>query len=390
MQSPPRHWLFYLCISTALLHAAFQSVRVLVSYRILALGGDAATIGMVTALYAIVPLLAAVRMGRAVDRGHATVILRGGIVVSTLGVGLIALSSGLLVLGLGNIVLGLGQLLVTVSGQAFVSILSPPGELDRGFAGITLGVSIGQAVGVPVAGIIAATHSTGDGAVETTGALIAMTVLAALALPFVIGLREPPGSGRTAKDGPPQSVRSMLATPGMKPAMLSSLIVLASVDLIVVYLPLLGEQFGFGVLLVSVLLTARTVASIVSRALLPWALRRIPRRQLLLSATAGTIVPVALIPLVPNPWVIGVLLAVCGVFWGVGQPLTMTWVVELVAPSDRASALAVRLTGNRLGQVAVPLAAGAVAGVAGVASVFWVTAALLSAAATSTWRALRS
>jgi predicted MFS family arabinose efflux permease len=390
MQSPPRHWLFYLCTSTALLHAAFQSVRVLVSYRILSLGGDAATIGIITALYALVPLLAAVRMGRAVDRGHATVILRGGIVVSTVGVGLIALSSGLLVLGLGNIVLGLGQLLVTVSGQAFVSILSPPGELDRGFAGITLGVSIGQAVGVPVAGAIAATHSTGDGAVETTGALIAMTVLAALALPFVIRLREPPGSGRTAKDGPPQSVRSMLATPGMKPAMLSSLIVLASVDLIVVYLPLLGEQFGFGVLLVSVLLTARTVASIVSRALLPWALRRIPRRQLLLSATAGTIVPVALIPLVPNPWVIGVLLAVCGVFWGVGQPLTMTWVVELVAPPDRASALAVRLTGNRLGQVAVPLAAGAIAGVAGVASVFWVTAALLSAAATSTWRALRS
>ncbi|MGX6511122.1 MFS transporter [Rhodococcus sp. SJ-2] len=389
MHSPPRHWLLYLCISTALLHAAFQSVRVLVSYRILALGGDAATIGMITALYAIVPLLAAVRMGRAVDRGHATVILRGGIVVSTVGLGSIALSSGLLVLGLGNIVLGLGQLLVTVSGQAFVSILSSPGELDRGFAGITLGVSVGQAVGVPVAGAIAATHSTSDGTVETTGALIAMTVLAALALPFVIGLREPLGSGRTADDGPPQSVRSMLATPGMKPAMLSSLIVLASVDLVVVYLPLLGEQFGFGVLLVSVLLTARTVASIVSRALLPWALRRIPRRRLLLSATAGTIVPVALIPVVPNPWVIGLLLAVCGVFWGVGQPLTMTWVVELVEPSDRASALAVRLTGNRLGQVAVPLAAGAVAGVAGVASVFWVTAALLSAAATSTWRALR-
>lgn len=388
--SVPRHWLLYLCTATALLHAAFQSVRVLVSYRILALGGDATTIGVITAVYAIVPLLAAVRMGRAVDRGHATIILRVGVVVSTIGVGLIAFSSGLVVLGVGNIALGLGQLLVTVSGQAFVSILSPPDQLDRGFAGITLGVSIGQAVGVPIAGLIAATHSTSDGTVETTGALLAMAVLSALALPFVLGLREPPGSGRTAADGAPQSVRSMLATPGMKPAMLSSLIVLAAVDLVVVYLPLLGEKFGFGVLLVSALLTARTVASIVSRALLPWALRRIRRRWLLISATAGTVVPVALIPLVPNPWVIAALLAVCGTFWGVGQPLTMTWVVELVAPSDRASALAVRLTGNRLGQVMVPLAAGAVAGVAGVASVFWVTAALLSAAATSTFRALRT
>ncbi|MDV2476568.1 MFS transporter [Rhodococcus zopfii] len=390
MPSASRHWLLYLCTATALLHAAFQSVRVLVSYRTLTLGGDATTIGAITALYAIVPLVAAVQLGRAVDRHHAAGILRAGIVVTTAGAAVIALSPNLPVLGAGNVVLGLGQLLVTVSGQAFVSILSPPDGLDRGFAGITLGVSIGQAAGVPIAGAIAATGGSDPTAVNTTPALLVMTVISALALPFVIGLREPDDPEARSDDDTPQSVLSMLRAPGMKPAMLSSLVVLASVDLVVVYLPLLGAEFGFGVLLVSALLTARTIASILSRALLPWALRRISRRLLLISATAATIVPVALIPLVPNPWVIGVLLAICGMFWGVGQPLTMTWVVQLVAPADRASALAVRLTGNRFGQVAIPLAAGAVAGVAGTASVFLVTAALLSAAATSTWRALPS
>lgn len=390
MPSASRHWLLYLCTATALLHAAFQSVRVLVSYRTLALGGDATTIGAITALYAIVPLVAAVQLGRAVDRHHAAGILRAGVVVTTAGAAVIALSPNLPVLGAGNVVLGLGQLLVTVSGQAFVSILSPPDGLDRGFAGITLGVSIGQAAGVPIAGAIAATGGSDPTAVNTTPALLVMTVISALALPFVIGLREPDDPEARSDDDTPQSVLSMLRAPGMKPAMLSSLVVLASVDLVVVYLPLLGAEFGFGVLLVSALLTARTIASILSRALLPWALRRISRRLLLISATAATIVPVALIPLVPNPWVIGVLLAICGMFWGVGQPLTMTWVVQLVAPADRASALAVRLTGNRFGQVAIPLAAGAVAGVAGTASVFLVTAALLSAAATSTWRALPS
>lgn len=387
MARTPRHWLLLLCTATALLHATFQSVRVLVSYRVLALGGDAAVIGVVTALFALVPLVLAVPLGRAIDRRHAAGILRAGVVVSVAGALIIALSPDLLVLGLGNAVLGLGQLLVTVSGQAFVSILSPPGELDRGFAGITLGVSVGQAIGVPLAGVIAAA-SNGE-TVETTPALLVMTVLAAMALPFVVGLREPPGSGRTPDDAPPQSVLSMLRTRGMKPAMFSSLVVLASVDIVVAYLPLLGEEFGFGVLLVSALLTARTVASIVSRAVLPWALRTIPRRRLLLSATACTALPVAALPFLPNPWALGALLALCGAFWGFGQPLTMTWVVELVAPADRASALAVRLTGNRLGQVSVPLAAGAIAGVAGTASVFLVTAGLLSAAAVSTWRALR-
>lgn len=195
MSRIPRHWLLLLCTATALLHATFQSVRVLVSYRVLALGGDAAVIGVVTALFALVPLALAVQLGRAVDRRHAAGILRGGVVVSVAGALIIALSPDLWILGLGNTVLGLGQLLVTVSGQAFVSILSPPGELDRGFAGITLGVSVGQAIGVPLAGVIAAA-SNGD-TVETTPALLVMTVLAAAALPFVVGLREPPGDRKS-------------------------------------------------------------------------------------------------------------------------------------------------------------------------------------------------
>ncbi len=95
-------------------------------------------------------------------------------------------------LAAGNVVLGLGQLLVTVSGQAFVSILSPPGRLDRGFAGLTLGVSVGQAVGVPVSGVIAATTGDGSGSVETTGALLVMTVVSLLSLRWCWGFASRP------------------------------------------------------------------------------------------------------------------------------------------------------------------------------------------------------
>lgn len=57
----------------------------------------------------------------------------------------------------------------------------------------------------------------------------------------------------------------------------------------------------------------------------------------------------------------------------------MTIVVQLVPEHARASALAVRLTGNRLGQVAAPAAAGLLAGSAGGSSVFWLTSGLLVA-----------
>ncbi|SEC21255.1 Predicted arabinose efflux permease, MFS family [Rhodococcus koreensis] len=382
-----KHWFLNVCIATALLQAVYHAVRVLVSYRVLALGGDAVTIGVVTALFSLAPLLVAVRIGRAVDRRHAAAVLRTGVLLTSLGVLVIAVSGDLIVLGLGNVILGFGQILVTVAGQGFITLLSPPGELDRGFAGLTLGVSIGQAVGVPLVGVIAAGSSDG-GVVETTLALTVMGVVALAAVPFAWPIRERPQPAGPPTPGDRQSVFSMISTTGMRPAVFSSLIVLASVDVVVAYLPVLGHEFGFSVLLVTLLLTARTAASIVSRAFLPWLLTWVPRSKLLVSATLCSALPTALLPFVPHPAVMALLLVVAGFFWGIGQPLTMTWVAGLVTAANRAAALSLRLTGNRLGQVLIPLAAGAAAGVAGTSSIFVITGGLLGTAAVSTWRAV--
>ncbi|EHI45771.1 major facilitator superfamily transporter [Rhodococcus opacus PD630] len=382
-----KHWFRNVCIATALLQAVYHAVRVLVSYRVLALGGDAVTIGIVTALFSLAPLLVAVRIGRAVDRRHAAAVLRTGVLLTTLGVLVIAASGDLIVLALGNVVLGFGQILVTVAGQGFITLLSPPGELDRGFAGLTLGVSVGQAVGVPLVGLIAAGSSDG-GVVETTLALTVMGAVSLAAIPFAWPIRERPQAAELPSPGDRQSVFSMISTTGMRPAVFSSLIVLASVDVVVAYLPVLGHEFGFSVLLVSLLLTARTAASIVSRAFLPWLLTRVSRQKLLISATLCSALPTALLPFVPDPVGMALLLVVAGFFWGIGQPLTMTWVAGLVTAANRAAALSLRLTGNRLGQVLIPLAAGAAAGVAGTSSIFVITGGLLGTAAVSTWRAV--
>jgi hypothetical protein len=55
----------------------------------------------------------------------------------------------------------------------------------------------------------------------------------------------------------------------------------------------------------------------------------------------------------------------------------MTTVVQAAPDGARSTALALRLTGNRLGQVAAPAAAGLIAGVAGVAAPFVMLGALL-------------
>ena len=127
----------------------------------------------------------------------------------------------------------------------------------------------------------------------------------------------------------------------------------------------------------------------VSRACLSPLLRWVPRRALLISGTAATVIPVAVLPVFADPWAAAVLMVVAGFFWGIAQPLSMTWVAQLVPPGHRGSALSLRMTGNRLGQVIIPIGAGGLAAVSGVGVVFAATATMLSAAAAVTWHSTK-
>jgi MFS family permease len=85
-------------------------------------------------------------------------------------------------------------------------------------------------------------------------------------------------------------------------------------------------------------------------------------------------------------WALALLAVVAGFGLGFGQPLSMTIVVQLVPSYARATALAIRLTGNRVGQVAGPAAAGAVAGSGGIRPVFWMLSGTLTASAAAVLR----
>ncbi|MBF6180803.1 MFS transporter [Nocardia otitidiscaviarum] len=385
----PQAWFVPLCAATALLQAGYAAVRVVVSYRALELGGDAATVGVLTALYSLVPLVVAIPIGRAVDSRYAALVLRTGAVVSVFAVAGVGFADGLVVLGAASTLLGFGHILTMVAGQGYITLRSDPADYDRRFGGLTVWISVGQALGIPVVGLLASRGA--DGIVATANASLVMAVVASLAalicfLP-TLGMR-PRKVATRANPGERQSARGMLAAPGMRAAMFSSLVILTCMDLANAYLPVLGERSGWAVLTVTAILTARSVAAIVARVLLTRLTALFPRNWLLASGSLCSALPIAAVPLVSDPWIAGALLALAGFFWGLAQPLTMTWVAGLVPADNRASALSLRLTGNRIGQVLIPLAAATVAGSAGPGAVFVLSGGLLTVAAVTTTRAL--
>lgn len=158
---------------------------------------------------------------------------------------------------------------------------------------------------------------------------------------------------------------------------------LAAVDISLVYLPLLGSERDIAAGVIGALLVLRASASMVSRFMLGHLSRWLGRSRLLTGSVALSAVAMLLV-VVPMPtWLLGVVVVALGLGLGAGQPLTMSWLAESTPPGLRGRAMSLRLTGNRLGQIVVPSAAGMLALGAGAGGVLGLTAAALAAAATA-------
>ncbi len=348
--------------------------RPAVSYRALALGADERAVGVIAGVYALLPLFAAVPLGRRTDHGRCAPLLPAGVVLIAGGCALSGVAGSLWAMALWSGVIGMGHLCFVIGAQSLVARQSAPREQDRDFGHFTIGASLGQLVGPIAAGaLIGGRDLAGSSAlalaVAGAGASVAFTSLWRI---------EHPAAPRIAPD--PRGrvpVGGILRARGVPAGILISLSVLSATDILTAYLPVVGEHRGIAPSVIGLLLSLRAGATIACRLVLTPLLRLLGRTVLLtvtcLSAAllcAGLAAPVPV-------WALGLLLALLGFCLGVGQPLSMTTVVQAAPDGARSTALALRLTGNRLGQVAAPAAAGLIAGVAGVAAPFVMLGGLL-------------
>lgn len=377
---PGRGWLLRLVIAFAFAQGAVSMARPAVSYRALSLGADERAIGVIAGVYALLPLFAAVPLGRRTDHGRCAPLLPVGVLLIGGGCALSGTSGSLAELAAWSGVMGLGHLCFVIGAQSLVARQSAPAEQDRNFGHFTIGASLGQLVGPIAAGFLI---SERDGAMARTSAL-ALLVSAAVAAASLTSLwriehRGAAGSPRPGARKVP--VGSILRTRGVPAGIFISLAVLSATDILTAYLPVVGEHRGIAPATVGVLLSLRAAATIACRLVMTPMLRRVGRAALLSTTCLLGGLLCAAVALPVPVWGLAVMLAVLGFCLGVGQPLSMTTVVQAAPAAARSTALALRLTGNRLGQVAAPASAGLIAGAAGTAAPFVMLGALLTVAA---------
>ncbi|GCB50664.1 MFS transporter [Streptomyces sp. NL15-2K] len=370
-----RGWLLRLVIAFSFAQGAVSMARPAVSYRALALGADERAIGVIAGVYALLPLFAAVPLGRRTDHGRCAPLLPVGVVLISGGCALSGIAGSLWAMAIWSGVMGLGHLCFVIGAQSLVARQSAPHEQDRNFGHFTIGASLGQLVGPIAAGaLIGGPDMAGTSAlalvVAGAGGAVAFTSL------WRIEHRDTAAKSRKAQ-GERVPVQRILRARGAPAGIFISLSVLSATDILTAYLPVVGEDRGIAPSVIGVLLSLRAAATIACRLVLTPLLRLLGRALLLTVTCLLAAVLCAGIALPVPVWALALILAVLGFCLGVGQPLSMTTVVQAAPDGARSTALALRLTGNRLGQVAAPAAAGLVAGVAGVAAPFVMLGALL-------------
>jgi MFS family permease len=361
--------------------AAVYVARPLTSYRLVAVGAGPREVGFVAAAFALLPLFLAIPLGRMADRRHDRPLLVGGCAAQVLACLVLGSVESAPALAAASALLGLGHLGLALGVQAVIARESDPSRHDRDFGLLTAAVSLGQLLGPLVGGLMLGDRQGRALTAATGRAMVAAAGIAAVAvLLAVLAERHPrPRTREPGEAEPSLGVLAVLATRGVPAGIFASIAVLSAADVFTAYLPLLADERDIAPRTVGILLALRAATSMAGRIGIGRIVARVGRIRLIAVSAFVAGGALAAVTVTESVWWLAALSAAAGLALGFGQPLSMTIVVRLVPERAHGTVLALRLTGNRVGQVAAPAGAGLLAGTAGTASVFWLLSVMLVA-----------
>ena len=366
------------------LHSAMAGLRM--SAPLLALRGGRSewAVGVLMALFALAPVLLALRAGRMADRHGYHRPVKLAVLLSLMGVAIALLATWFddwlqftllcmaAVLTGGGTNLGLIAILRTAGHWASDSV-----QRVRVFSWLGLAPSMSNAIGPVLAGLM----------IDAAGFRFAFAVL--LVLPLlswhfasrVPAWRPdiPPGHGEgTAWD--------LLAMPGFKRLMGVNLLLSACWDVHAFAVPVLGHERGFSASTIGFVLGSFTLSVTAVRVLIPVLAHHVREVTVLRAAMVGTGLVFAAYPFATSPWLMAALAMALGVTLGCVQPMVMSGLHHLTPAARHGEAIALRSIVINLSSTTLPLVFGAAGAAVGVAALFWSVGA---ATAAGSWPARR-
>ncbi|MEF2968219.1 MFS transporter [Paenibacillus sp. M1] len=360
----------WISLSCGLYWFAFSLTRPIISLYASSLGIQGIGIGVVLAVYSLLPLIAAIPGGLIADRLGRTLVLRVGAVTMLVSGLLYWLSSGPGLLALAQLLAGLGQMAVWLSVQVLITEGPKQGSESR-FATFSLYMALGQMVAPVLSGYLSDHYGYSvvfAGYTLTSLLLIFSAWRCKEAAPAARKAKDE-GSGNAAPPAPSprkagataivQQSLHLLKNRYFAVILLTTFISLFILDVRTTYLPIHLESLRMSNTEIGLLVSAGALSAVFVRPIYPLLMAKLPFRLLLIMTYGVSLLLLFVTPLLDSYYALMALVLVTGLALGINQPMTLSMVAGSTASEERGLGIGLRLMANRAAQLMNPLLFGA-------------------------------
>lgn len=364
---------------TILQQASLFANRVVLTLYALHLEAAPVLVGALVALFSLFPATLAVVAGRLVDRYGARRFLMLSAAGSGLGMFLPIIFPTLAMVMIAGCLAGLSMVFFNVSMQSLTGLWSTPETRGRNFSTYSVMTSAGGLVGPLIAGF-AVDHFSYAWSCAATGLFTLVTVVMLLVRRSPL---EPDSQRKAAPKAhiPLRETLAMLRDPAVRRTIVTGCFLNSGINLYQAYMPVYAHSLGMSPSLIGIILGCQATATFVTRAALPFTIRKLKEEGVLMLAFAIGAASLFLMPLFEGAFMVGLLSFTFGLGMGGGQPIVTILTFQNSPPGRSGEGVGLKVTANHVTNMTSPMLFGAIATAFGLTPMFWANGLLMAAGA---------
>jgi len=357
-----------------LVHIAISGGRVAVTLTALELGRSTLEVGILIAVFALLPMLCSVKAGRLIDAIGPYKPMRVSAIMVVVGSLVPFAWQSLPSLMIAAVLVGSGHMTFQIAVQRQMG-QSTGEERLRNFSWLSLSMATSGLVGPLIAGI----------SIDHLGHRSVFALLALSPILCLLGLtrvrrylvashvKAPPSEIK-------RSVSDLFASPALRKVFIANMLLSSAWDTHGFVVPIFGVSAGLSATTIGLILATFASATIVIRIALPFIQHYVRPWQLINAALIATALNFLLYPFFSQVWILMSMSFALGLALGSTQPGILALLQHNAPPGRAGEAFGLRMALINGCQVSLPLAFGALGAVmGGVMPLFWITSAALGA-----------
>ena len=357
-----------------LVHIAISGGRVAVTLTALQLGRSTLEVGVLIAVFALLPMLCSVKAGRLIDAIGPYKPMRASALMVIVGTLVPLAWQSLPSLMIAAVLIGSGHMTFQIAVQRQMG-QSKGEERLRNFSWLSLSMATSGLVGPLIAGI-----SIDHLGHRTVFALLALSPIICFVGVMRMKRYLVTSHIKAAASEAKRSVTDLFANKPLRRVFIANMLLSSAWDTHSFVVPIFGVSAGLSATTIGLILAAFASATIIIRIVLPVIQRHVRPWQLIHAALIASGINFLLYPFFSQVWVLMSMSFVLGLALGSTQPGTLALLQQHAPPGRAGEAFGLRMALINGCQVTLPLAFGALGtALGGVMPLFWLTAAALGA-----------